>query len=160
METPTQLAYRFREVLLDGHWIANTNFKDQLTGLSWQEATRQIGPLNTIAALTFHIYYYIGGIARFFETGTLDIRDQFSFDAPPIQSPEDWETRLNDLWAKSDQLADAIERLSEEQLEATFVKEQYGTYRRNIEGLIEHCYYHLGQIVVIKKMIGAAPSPV
>ena len=152
METPTQLANRLREVLLNGHWIANTNYKDQLSGVTWQEATRQIGSLNTIAALTYHINYYIEGIMRFFETGMLEIRDKYSFNAPPIQSGEDWENRLNDLWANAAQLAGQVERMSGEQLEAAFVKEQYGSYRRNIEGLIEHSYYHLGQIVLIKKM--------
>lgn len=34
-----------------------------------------------------------------------------------------------------------------------FVKQEYGTYLRNIEAQIEHSYYHLGQISLIKKMI-------
>ena len=40
-----------------------------------------------------------------------------------------------------------------DKLEEIFVDEKYGTYRRNIEGIIEHSYYHLGQISLIKKMI-------
>lgn len=51
----TQIASRFREVILDGHWIANTNFKDQISALDWQQANTKIGDLNTIALLTFHI---------------------------------------------------------------------------------------------------------
>jgi hypothetical protein len=34
-----------------------------------------------------------------------------------------------------------------------FVDEKYGTLLRNIEGVIEHSYYHLGQIALIRKMI-------
>lgn len=49
------IANRLREVLLDGHWIANTNFKEQILSLNWEQATQKIGNLNTIAALTFHI---------------------------------------------------------------------------------------------------------
>ncbi len=158
MENSNQLAKRFREVLFDGKWIANTNYKDQLTGITWQEAIHKIGSLNTIAALTFHINYYIGGILQFFETGTLEIRDKYSFDAPPIQSGEEWENRLNNLWANAEQLAALVGRIPDQQLDATFVKEEYGSYRRNIEGLIEHSYYHLGQISLIKKIIrGSEP---
>lgn len=52
----TQLANRFSEVILTGQWIANTNFKDQLHGLSWEQATTKIDSLNIIALLTFHIH--------------------------------------------------------------------------------------------------------
>jgi len=38
-------------------------------------------------------------------------------------------------------------------LDSVFVDEKYGTYLRNIEGVIEHCYYHLGQISLIKKLV-------
>jgi hypothetical protein len=34
-----------------------------------------------------------------------------------------------------------------------FVDEKYGTYLRNIEGVIEHSYYHLGQVSLLKKMV-------
>jgi len=34
------------------------------------------------------------------------------------------------------------------------VEEKYGNYQRNIDGMIEHSYYHLAQIVVIKKILG------
>jgi len=43
--------------------------------------------------------------------------------------------------------------MTETQLEETFVDEKYGNYLRNIEGIIEHGYYHLGQISLLKKMI-------
>ena len=38
-------------------------------------------------------------------------------------------------------------------LAQTFVYEKYGSYLRNIEGVIEHSYYHLGQVSLIRKMI-------
>ncbi len=36
MENPNEIANRFREVLLDGTWIANTNYQDQLSNVTWQ----------------------------------------------------------------------------------------------------------------------------
>ncbi len=38
-------------------------------------------------------------------------------------------------------------------LDQPFIEKKYGSYLRNIEGVIEHSYYHLGQISLIKKMI-------
>ncbi len=153
MENSSQLAKRFREVILEGTWIANTNYKSQLSNLTWKQATKKIGSLNTIAALTYHINYYIGGVLNVLEGGFLDIRDKYSFDSPPVQSKEDWDKLLNEMWRNAEKFAQQVEGMSEEKLEDVFVDEKYGNYRRNIEGIIEHSYYHLGQISLIKKMI-------
>ena len=69
MQTSKQLANRFREVLLNGKWIANTNFQDQLEDVTIEQATTKVSTLNTIALLTFHIDYYIAGLNHFFRTG-------------------------------------------------------------------------------------------
>ncbi len=153
MSSSSQLAKRFREVLLDGLWIANTNFKDQLSGVSWQLAVTKVDSLNTIAMLTYHIGYYIAGVVNVLEGGDLEIKDKFSFDLPPIESQEQWEVLLNKLWADSEKFASLIEQLPDNKLDEVFVDEKYGTYQRNIDGMIEHAYYHLGQITLIKKML-------
>lgn len=156
MTQTAQIAKRFREVILDGKWIANTNFKHQLSDLSWQQATTRVGSLNTIAALTFHIDYYTAGVLEVLEGGPLNIRDKFSFDVPAIQSQADWEVLQNKLFQDAERFAAALEQLPDSKLEEGFVDVKYGDYRRNIEGMIEHSYYHLGQIVLIKKMILAS----
>ncbi|MEM6725284.1 MAG: DinB family protein [Bacteroidota bacterium] len=153
MSAAKQLADRFREVMLNGKWVANTNYHDQIAEVDWALANQQVGSLNTVLKLTFHINYYIAGLLQVFDGGSLDIRDQFSFDSGHIQSPEAWEQLKKDLFANSERFAAYVETLSDEQLDAPFVKEQYGTYRRNIEVHIEHGYYHLGQVSIIKKLI-------
>ncbi|HMR45077.1 MAG TPA: DUF1572 domain-containing protein, partial [Saprospiraceae bacterium] len=91
--------------------------------------------------------------AQVLEGGTLDIRDKYSFDMPPVESQEDWEKMLDKMWRDAERFADLVEQLPEEKLQSPFVDEKYGTYQRNIDGMIEHCYYHLGQITLLKKMI-------
>ena len=153
MKPTTQIANRFREVLLNGTWVANTNFKAQLSGVTWEQATRKVGDFNTIAALTFHIDYYIAGILNVLEGGSLDIRDRYGFDLPPIESQEDWEKLLDKIWGDAEKFANMVELMPEERLNEVFVDEKYGTYQRNMDGMIEHSYYHLGQVVLIKKML-------
>lgn len=158
MQTSKQLAERFREVILDGLWIANTNYKDQLSDVKMSEANKKVETFNTIVALTYHINYYIEGVSVFFETGDLTIKDQFSFDHTKIVSEDDWEQLKNRLWLNAEKFATQIEQMTNEQLEDIFVLEKYGTYHRNIDAIIEHSYYHLGQIVLIKKMIKASSN--
>jgi len=153
MENSIQIATRLREVFFNGEWIANTNYRNLLSKVTWKQAINKIGSLNTIAALTYHLNYYLSGILKVFEGGSLEIRDKYSFDFQPIKSKKDWVNLLNDMWTNAERLANHIELMSEEKLEETFVNEKYGNYRRNIEGMIEHSYYHLGQISLIIKMI-------
>ena len=155
MKATTQLASRLREVLLNGTWISGTNFRDQLSDLTWEQATTKVGSLNSIAALTFHINYYVAGMLPVLKGGSLDIRDKYSYDLPPIRSQEDWQKLLEKFLSDAERFAAAVEQMPEEKLSADFFDPKYGDYRRNIDGLIEHSYYHLGQVVLIRKMVMA-----
>lgn len=153
MKKTSEIANRFRETILNGAWIANTNYKDQLENLDLKIATTQIKNLNTISLLAQHIHYYINGINNVFKGGTLDIKDKFSFDFAPINSQEEWQDFLSKLWNATEEFASFIEQMPDEKLDEVFVDAKYGTYQRNIDSMIEHSYYHLGQIVLIKKII-------
>ena len=154
MNTKTeQLANRFREVILNGTWIANTNYKDQLEHLDYNIALSKCESPNTISILAQHVHYYINGIKNVFNGGDLEISDKYSFDFPVITSQKEWKDFLTKFWKDSENLSKLIEQLPDEKLNHTFIDEKYGTYLRNIEGIIEHSYYHLGQIVLIKKIL-------
>src|SRR6478672_9775457 len=148
MNSQSKLANRFREVILNGTWIANTNFKNELTNLDWKIATGKFQNLNTIAVLAQHIHYYVKGVNNVFLGGNLDISDKYSFDFPEINSQKEWEDFLIKFWNDSEELAVSIENIIEEKLNENFVEEKYGTYLRNVDAMIEHSYYHLGQIVL------------
>lgn len=148
-----QIAERLREVLLNGTWIANTNCKEQIENLDWQEAIRSINELNSIAALTFHIHYYIAGHLNVLKGGTLDIRDKFSFDLPPIESQSDWNELVKRFISDAEEYVKRTAKLDDSILETSFTDPKYGTWRRNFEAIIEHSYYHLGQISLVKKLL-------
>ena len=153
MSTAKSLAKRLQEVLLDGTWIATTNWQDQLNSVDWKMATYKLSSFNTIAQLTYHINYYLQGILEVFQGGELTIRDQFSFDLPPIQSESDWQNLRNEYLKNAKLFVSFVGQFSEDQLQEDFVKKEYGSFHRNIEAVIEHSYYHLGQLVLIKKEI-------
>lgn len=158
MERSKNLANRLNEVLLNGRWIANTNYKEQLEGLPWELAIRNIGSLNSIAALTYHVNYYLAGILNVFKGGPLEIRDKYSFDLPPIASEEDWLKQVDEFLANAGEFVIQVSQLDDSKLDSVFVHEKYGTYLRNIEGVIEHSYYHLGQLSLIRKMLLEKPE--
>lgn len=147
------IASRLQEVLFDGKWIANTNFKDQIESIDWETAVLKVGELNTIAQLTFHINYYLEGILEVFSGGDLTIRDQFSFDMPEIKNQEDWTALRLRFISNAKSFVEQVQQMDDSILDQPFVKEAYGSYYRNLEGVIEHTYYHLGQVSLIRKLL-------
>ena len=153
------IAKRLSEVYLDGHWVANTNYKEQLSALNWQQATQQVGQLNTIALLTFHINYYLRGLLQVLNGGALEIKDKYSFDMPPVTNETDWQDLSAELFSNAEKFVAAVAQLPDEKMDEHFVDPKYGTWYRNLEAVVEHSYYHLGQISLIRKLLAAGEQP-
>ncbi|MGB1204474.1 MAG: DUF1572 domain-containing protein [Chitinophagales bacterium] len=154
MKAIISLTNRLKEVLTEGKWVTGTNFKEQIIDMDWKDAATSIDGLNSVAQLTFHIHYYIAGVSQVFEGGPLDIRDKYSFAAPPITSEKDWLDLVNQFCLDAEKFIQLVEEMPDEKLSEFFFDEKYGTYQRNINLMIEHCYYHLGQVLIIKKLVG------
>lgn len=152
MQKTAFLANRIREVFLNGTWIANTNYKATLETTDWGIAVQKQDAANSIAALTFHVNYYLAGLLNVFRGGNLEISDALSFDMPPISGQADWATLVAALLDNAEAFAQTIESMEDAALDLPFVDARYGSILRNIEGVIEHSYYHLGQIVLLKKI--------
>jgi hypothetical protein len=121
--------------------------------VNWQQAVRQVDSLNTIATLVYHLHYYVRALTPVLQGKVLAARDQDSFAHPPIRSQEDWEALLAQVWQEVETFAGLIERLPEEKLWEDFADPKYGNWYRNLQGVVEHHHYHLGQIVMLKKML-------
>lgn len=152
MNISTQLAKHLRDIHFGGNWTVS-NFKDQLKDIDWQEAIAKIPQCNSIAILFFHSTYYVNVLKKVLEEGVLDGKDELSFQLPPINSQNEWEELLNNAWDNAEQVAKLLEDFPENKLSEHFVNPKYGTYYRNIAGVIEHLHYHLGQIAILKKMV-------
>jgi hypothetical protein len=157
MKLTEQIAKHFREVHLGGNWTA-VNMRETLADVNWLQATRKVYSFNTIASLVYHTNYYVSAVLSVLKGEPLNAKDKYSFDHPPIQSQEDWEKLLNKTWHEAEIFATLVEQLPESKLAETFFNEKYGNYYRNIHGVIEHTHYHLGQIVLIKKLLAQKPN--
>jgi 1,2-phenylacetyl-CoA epoxidase catalytic subunit len=146
------IAKHLREVHFGGNWTS-VNLKDALKDVTWQQATTQVYSFNTIATLVYHINYYISAVLKVLQGEPLNAHDKYSFAHPPILSQQDWENMLNKTWADTENFALLIEQLPESKLWENLSEEKYGNYYRNLNGIIEHTHYHLGQIVLIKKIL-------
>ncbi|MCA9031731.1 MAG: DinB family protein [Planctomycetaceae bacterium] len=152
MQVPQQIAKHLRDVHFGGNWTA-VNLRELLADVTWPQATRRVGSFHTIAELVYHMNYFVSATLQVLEGGPLDAKESLSFDHPEISSQADWEQLLNKSWTDAEQLADAIERMPESQLWDDFIDAKYGNYYRCLNGPIEHCHYHLGQIALLKTLL-------
>jgi hypothetical protein len=152
MTVTAQIGKQLRDVHFGGNWTAS-HLKQHVADVTWQQATTKILSFNTIAALIYHTNYYVGAIIKVLHGGPLDAHDKYSFDHPAILSQLDWQNLLDKAWTDAETLATLIEQMPDAKLAENFLDGKYGTWYRNLAGLIEHTHYHLGQIVLLKKML-------
>jgi hypothetical protein len=152
MELTKHIAKHFRDVFFGGNWT-DVNLKDTLSDINREQAVKKIDSLNTIAGLVFHIDYFVEAVLNVLQGGSLDAHDKYSFDLPLVESEGDWEKLKNKLFFDAEVFAGLVEKLPEQKLWEDFTDPKYGNYYKNIHGIIEHTHYHLGQIVLLKKML-------
>ena len=152
MNITYQIAKLFRDVYHGGNWTA-VNIKSTLADVDWKQATTKLQSFNTIATLVYHINWYVEAVTKVLNHEPLEGNDRYSFNQSPVESAGDWLALQQKMFANADALAKLIEEFPIDKLDQTFVHEKYGTYYRNLHGLIEHNHYHLGQMVLIKKML-------
>jgi uncharacterized damage-inducible protein DinB len=147
-----QIAQHIRGLYNGGNWT-DVNLKTVLADISPEEATKNIHSFNTIAALVFHINYFVRAVNQVLQGGPLDAHDKFSFDLPPLHTQEDWDKLREQVFNDAEIFATLVEQLPQRRLEEDFSENKYGSYYRNLHGVIEHTHYHLGQIVILKKLL-------
>jgi hypothetical protein len=148
MKLTETIAQHFYEVHYGNSWT-DASVKDALQGITWEQAVKKIGNVNTIGLLLFHMDFYnmvvydrLVGIKRHFEhEESLKVE---------ITSEDDWQQLQETYFANVVKIHQAILRFDESNL---FEKITENTPYKNLHGLIEHVHYHLGQINLLKKLV-------
>lgn len=152
MNTTKQIAKHFREVYFGGNWTYS-NLKENLQGLTSEQANKQIDSINSIATLVYHMHYYVRTVTKVLKGEPLNASDKLSFDHPDFNSQKEWDEFLEAVWKEAEEFATLIEKLPDSILSENIADPKYGIYYRNLHGIIEHTHYHLGQIAILKKLI-------
>ena len=147
-----QLALQFKQLYF-GPSFVGTSLKDALEGIDWEKATKKVDDLNSIAMLVFHINYYISALLKVLKGGPLDAHDKYSYDMSPINSEDDWQELLTKCRKDAEEFISLVEKMTDEELSKPMDTGKYGDWFKNLLIIQEHSNYHLGQIVLIAKML-------
>jgi hypothetical protein len=152
MSYSQQFAKHFRAFHF-GPSLTGSSLKEALSGVGWKTATTEVHELNTIAMLVFHINYYVSAVLKVLQGEELVAHDKYSYNMPAIESEADWQEMLDRCFSKAEAFAALVEAMPEARLKELMALEKYGNWFQNLLVLQEHSYYHLGQIVLIKKIL-------
>lgn len=153
MNVSQQISDHLRDSFYGVNWT-EVDLKHTLQDVTVEEALKKVYNLNTIASIVWHINYFIERANFVLEGKEMPAGSQEeSLTHPEIKSEEDWEKLQKRLFENADKFSNRVKDLNSDQLFEIFIRPANGNYLRNILGNLEHTYYHLGQIVLLKKIL-------
>jgi uncharacterized damage-inducible protein DinB len=151
MNLPQEIARHIREIHFGGNWTWSA-MQEVLQDVTCEEAQQVTAHCNSIATLVYHMNFYLNIVHTRLTGGGIKFKHEDSFAAPPFASDADWQALLQKTWADAEAFAQAIEALPEARLWEP-ISAQHGSFYKNLHGVTEHNHYHLGQIVILKKLL-------
>jgi uncharacterized damage-inducible protein DinB len=152
IKTTGTLAQNLLHTFEGDNWT-DVSIADTLADISFKEAiTRTAASPNTIASLVNHLWYWNTIIMLRMKGENPVIPEENGFDVGKLNTEHDWKKLVAKTHRSFIDLADAIRNFPPEKLPDP-VSNGRSTVSRNLYGIIEHAYYHLGQIVMLKHLV-------
>ena len=152
MRITDAIANHIKECFEGENWT-DVNITGTIKDITWQQAQRQTAASqNTIASLLHHLYYWNGIMLQRIKAINPSVPDANGFNVNELKNENDWNNLKDKTHQSFIQLADAVKSFSEERLFETSSTGK-SSYYKNFQGIVEHAHYHLGQIVMLKKLL-------
>ena len=152
-EITHELARHIREIHFGNNWT-DVDMTMVLKDVTWQQAiATPIPNANSIAVLVFHTNFYLNYVHKSIKEGVYKFEHEDSFKVPPIQSEADWQALLQKTWDDAEAFAQTVENLTVGLDFFNAVPPFSNSFYKNLQGVVEHNHYHLGQIVLLKKLL-------
>jgi hypothetical protein len=151
MNITKEIARHIREIHVGINWT-QVNMKEVLADINYEEAIERPISENSIAVLVYHMNFYLNLVHERLKGGGLVFNHEDSFIISSMQSEDDWQKLKDKTFADAENFALSIEKFPEGKL-FDDISVETGSYYKNMHGVTEHNHYHLGQIVLLKKII-------
>jgi uncharacterized damage-inducible protein DinB len=146
---------RFEKLIkdhFDGHPWIDVSLMDTLSDISAEEASTKVGNLNTIWQIVLHITEWKRSIiARL--SGILSPAPAHNhIYAVEFCSDEAWDEAIEDLSDAHHELLKMLTIFDVEKFDHIYAPNGL-SYYEHLNGALQHDVYHLGQIVILKRMV-------
>lgn len=149
----TQHIIRLFEAGYDGSPWIDVNLVDTLQAISAVQALKKISPSsNSIWEITNHIISWRENVLQRVKGKSMKTPAHNYFVAVKNGTSADWQATLKKLEATQTDWITFLKTLKEATLEEVYEPNEM-TYYEHIQGILQHDTYHLGQIVMLTKLI-------
>jgi uncharacterized damage-inducible protein DinB len=142
----------FKEVYDGSPWI-DINLTSVLQNVSAEQASnRVLKNCNTIWEITNHLIEYRLNVLQRVRGKIIETPDNNYFEPVTDTSEKNWKDALQRLSKVQKNWIEFLDKVDPGELEKVYTPNSM-TYCENIDGIIQHDVYHLGQIVLLSKQI-------
>ncbi|MBO9584067.1 MAG: DinB family protein [Flavobacterium sp.] len=152
MSESKRISNLYQSIYNGNPWL-EVNLDSTLKNVTAEQAYRKINPnLNTIWEIVNHLIQWRRNILERMQGEVIVTPDHNYF--VPVLDPSEvaWEQSLQTLAKTQDSWNAFFENFNDEDLAKIYVNNGH-TYYEHIHGIIQHDVYHLGQIVILKKLL-------
>ena len=154
MKITSLIAQHLTDVHEGNNWT-DVNIADTLKDVTADEAmmVTKASP-NTIASLLHHITFWNRLMIKRMRGVNVLVDEHNGYNVPPLQTEDDWQQQQIDNNLSAHELAASMAGFDESKLFEPLLKDGSSAYK-NFQGTVEHVHYHLGQMLILKKLIKA-----
>jgi hypothetical protein len=145
MSKSVLIASRVRALFFGPNWT-ETSLSELLEQNDFHQFIHTRIGQQSAAAVLFHLHYYQKAQLTVLQGGPLTAKDAESFHHPKWEVESDWLQFGSTVIDTGRALEAAIATWPESIWSEPFVKADYGSYETNLIGMLEHSYYHFGQL--------------
>lgn len=147
--------YRITELLrrtFDGEPWYGPSVMDTLSDVTLEETLNQLKNSHTIVELVEHmIAWRTFVIKRLQGENDFEVEQEDSFKNVAAMTTERWQDAVQRLHETQETLMQILSQTSDEKLMEMVAGREY-TVDKMLHGIIQHDAYHIGQIVLLRKM--------
>lgn len=151
MTESKRISNLYQSIYNGNPWL-EVNLTDTLDEVTAAQAYTKVNPnLNTIWEIVNHLIQWRRNILKRLQGEVITTPDHNYF-VPVLDSSEAaWEQSLQSLAKSQESWNDFFIDFNDEDLQKIYAANNH-TFYEHIHGIIQHDVYHLGQIVILKKL--------
>ncbi len=151
MSTCNRIADQFAKLFEGDSWI-DVNIISTLSTVSAQQAAKKfLGISNSLWEIVNHMIGWREAIFKKVMGENISSPDNNFFETITDTSDKAWQETLKRIMASQHMWMKMLEAMNDDQLDEILQPDNQTKYHL-IEGILQHDAYHLGQIVLLKKL--------
>lgn len=152
MKGTERILKSFEDLFSGDPWL-DVNLMDTLEGITARQASRRIAPgRNTIREIVYHVVQWRLTVLRRIQGEVVPSPDHNYLKSIEDPSEAGWNETIDQLRRSQDKWTDLLRTWDDKEFDSIYPGNKM-TYYEHVQGILQHDAYHLGQVVLLSKVV-------